>query len=435
MPPSSKSSLTSSKDNRPSLLSSMASVPNLLSTAPHDKDSPKAAGQSPARSATLDTFNHDDNPGAKPQRRKSRLNILTSFFLPTSSSGSTPNSSSSARPKTAHDALPPSHFKKELASQTPVASTVEFNNKGSSSADNSPSSSSNHHDSVSTIDNSPGRGGFGMHTPATQNSDLDFGFDRTESPDLADAGAGGKSGAHKPAVLHKTQRGSSSHNAPPDHGPSMPPKITVPTDLPEVEITETPISPILPRTRRDTRSSSVNPPSPPESHDGPAKLKSTRRPSSPPTSAPRTRSISAQPPLNGKLQADGSRAVSSPIDPNTFPRPMSKHDSDSESRGRVRRSWLPGGGRSRSGSKDLKKMSASKAWILAPDSQADYNTYFLANREKVYLLEYQVLDYMLTADRFRNYGTKTEMSLCFYPLGEAERVHLSRSQRSRSRLR
>lgn len=386
MPPSSKSSHTSSKDRRPSLLSAMSSVPNLLSTASHEKDSARYVGRTPARSATLDTLNHDNEPGPKPQRRKSRLNILTSFFLPTSSSGSTPNSAS-ARPKTAHDALPPSQFKKEFVSQTPVSSTVEFNNKGSSSIDNSSSTSSNHHNSVSTIDNSPGRGGFGMHTPATQNSDVDFGFgpERTESPEAAEAGAAGKASTHKPAVLQKSQKASSSHNATSERAPPMAPKVTVPTNLPEVEITETPISPILPRTRRDTRSKSANTPGSPESHDGPAKLKSTRRPSSPPTSAPRTRSISAQPPPNGKLQADGSRAVSSPIDPNTFPRPMSKHDSDSENRGRVRRSWLPGG-RSRSGSKDLKKMSASKAWILAPDSQADYNTTFLANREKVCLL-------------------------------------------------
>ncbi|ROW11354.1 hypothetical protein VMCG_01252 [Cytospora schulzeri] len=380
---SSKSSLTSSKDSsRPSLLSSMASVPNLLATASHEKDGTKTVGRtSVARSATLDTF-RDDEPGAKPQRRKSRLNILTSFFLPTSSSGSKPTSSSSARPKTAHDAIPPSQFKRELVQRHQASSTVEFNNKDTSSVDNSPSTSSNHHNSVSTVDNSPGRAGFGMHTPATQNSDLDFGFDRTESPEVTDAGAAGKAGTHKPAVLQKTQRSSSSQNAP-DRAPPIPMKVTVPQDLPEVEITETPISPILPRPRRDTRSSSANPPLSPENRDGPAKLKSTRRPSSPPTSAPRTRSVSAQPPPNGKLQADGSRAVSSPIDPNTFPRPMSKHDSDSENRGRVRRSWLPGSGRSRSGSKDLKKMSASKAWILAPDSQADYNTYFLANREKV----------------------------------------------------
>lgn len=223
-----------------------------------------------------------------------------------------------------------------------------------------------------------------MHTPATQISDLDFsfGFERTESPDAAEAGTAGKPATHKPAVLQKTQKPSSSHHAPPENAPPIPSKVIVPQGLPEVEVTETPISPILPRTRRDTRSSSAQPPVSSENQNGPAKLKSARRPSSPPTSAPRTRSTSAQPPPNGKLQADGSRAVSNPIDPNTFPRPMSKHDSDGEHRGRVRRSWLPGG-RSRSGSKDLKKMSASKAWILAPDSQADYNTYFLTNREKV----------------------------------------------------
>lgn len=61
---------------------------------------------------------------------------------------------------------------------------------------------------------------------------------------------------------------------------------------------------------------------------------------------------------------------------------MSKQSNDGgDSRGRLRRSWLPG---KSSGSKDLKKMSASKAWILSADNQADYNTAFLANNEKVF---------------------------------------------------
>lgn len=80
---------------------------------------------------------------------------------------------------------------------------------------------------------------------------------------------------------------------------------------------------------------------------------------------------------------DGPQAVPNPADALSYPRPMSKQSNDGgDSRGRLRRSWLPG--KSSSGSKDLKKMSASKAWILSADNQADYNTAFLANNEKVF---------------------------------------------------
>lgn len=80
---------------------------------------------------------------------------------------------------------------------------------------------------------------------------------------------------------------------------------------------------------------------------------------------------------------DGPQAVPNPADGLSYPRPMSKQSNDGgDSRGRLRRSWLPG--KSSSGSKELKKMSASKAWILSADNQADYNTVFLANNEKVF---------------------------------------------------
>ncbi|KUI67429.1 hypothetical protein VM1G_02614 [Cytospora mali] len=273
-----------------------------------------------------------------------------------------------------------------------------------------------------------------MHTPATQNSDFDFGV-RTESPEAVEPG---KAGMHMPAVLHKHHRGQSSQNAPPQRSPPLAPNVSIPQEPPTVEVTETPISPILPRTRTGERSSSHPPPLSPENKDGPAKLKSTRRPSSPP-SAPRMRSSSAQPLPNGSSQADGSRAVSTPIDPNTFPRPMSKHDSDTESRGRRRRSWLPGG-RSRSGSKDLKKTSASKAWILSADTQADYNTFFLTNGDKVPELWNEngdVLVYLSPkgsgkGPSFKVPSQSIEASIVFHELIQEE-LENSRTGRDRSR--
>lgn len=59
--------------------------------------------------------------------------------------------------------------------------------------------------------------------------------------------------------------------------------------------------------------------------------------------------------------------------------------SQSPSRGRLRRSWLPGGGRSRSNSVEVtgKGKNSSLAWVLSDDTQAEYNTSFLKNGEKV----------------------------------------------------
>lgn len=56
--------------------------------------------------------------------------------------------------------------------------------------------------------------------------------------------------------------------------------------------------------------------------------------------------------------------------------------SQSPSRGRLRRSWLPGG-RSRSNSVDVSAQSAANAWVLTDDTKAEYNASYLKNAEKV----------------------------------------------------
>ncbi|WYZ34541.1 hypothetical protein EsH8_I_000817 [Colletotrichum jinshuiense] len=54
-----------------------------------------------------------------------------------------------------------------------------------------------------------------------------------------------------------------------------------------------------------------------------------------------------------------------------------------ERRGRLRRSWLPGG-RSRSNSQDVSAaVQNSQAWVLSQDTGGEYNTSFLLNAEKV----------------------------------------------------
>ncbi|CAI6095628.1 unnamed protein product, partial [Clonostachys chloroleuca] len=69
-------------------------------------------------------------------------------------------------------------------------------------------------------------------------------------------------------------------------------------------------------------------------------------------------------------------SVSSPVDGTST--------SQSPSRGRMRRSWLPGGNRSRSTSVDGgKKGNKAYAWVMSDDTQAEYNTNFLRHGEKV----------------------------------------------------
>lgn len=363
----------SSKGSKPSLLS-MPSVSNLLSTVSHNKDYHDESGRlgQPTKIHTphaVDT-SRDDESGAKPpQRTKSKLSVLTSLFTPTRSESTKLSLSTiqPPRPKTAHGALPPSHIREKPINRKPVTSTLEFSTT-SSFDETSPRTPSNAQDSISTVDNSPGAAGLGVNTPATQVSDFDFGFERTESPEAADHSSYGQTGANMPAVLQKHQQGASSIDGPPDRPPPLPPKLELPSHIHQTfQMTETPASPILSR----KRSSSAHPRPTTENHDGRNRLQPTRRPSSP-TSAPRPRSSSAH------SRASHSRAVSTPIDH----RPLSKHSNDGDVRGRLRKSWLPGG-RSRSASKDLKKMSSNTAWIMSQDNQIDYNTQFLTNGEKV----------------------------------------------------
>lgn len=59
--------------------------------------------------------------------------------------------------------------------------------------------------------------------------------------------------------------------------------------------------------------------------------------------------------------------------------------SQSPSRGRLRRSWLPGG-RSRSNSTDMSQQGAKPyAWVISEGAQAEYNPAFLRNGDKVSL--------------------------------------------------
>ncbi|EEU47820.1 uncharacterized protein NECHADRAFT_74776 [Fusarium vanettenii 77-13-4] len=76
-----------------------------------------------------------------------------------------------------------------------------------------------------------------------------------------------------------------------------------------------------------------------------------------------------------------SRVVSTPL---SIRPSSSKGDvSQSPTRGRLRRSWLPGGGRSRSNSVEVSNANESSAWVLSDDTRAEYNVSLLKNGEKV----------------------------------------------------
>ena len=105
------------------------------------------------------------------------------------------------------------------------------------------------------------------------------------------------------------------------------------------------------------------------------------RQTSPKSEARGRRSVSAQSPSAKRKSGSGTRITSTPLNA----RPMSSHGDPSQSptRGRLRRSWLPGGGRSRSNSIEVSNASNVAAWVMSDDTQAEYNATFLKNAEKV----------------------------------------------------
>ena len=93
------------------------------------------------------------------------------------------------------------------------------------------------------------------------------------------------------------------------------------------------------------------------------------------------RVVSAQTPPP-EVNTKANRVSSLPLGPLSANR--SDGGSQSPSRGRRRRSWLPGG-RSRSNSVEVtgKGQNTSYAWVMSDDTQAEYNPSFLKNGEKV----------------------------------------------------
>ncbi|KAM3562370.1 hypothetical protein MY1884_001869 [Beauveria asiatica] len=97
----------------------------------------------------------------------------------------------------------------------------------------------------------------------------------------------------------------------------------------------------------------------------------------------RGRSVSSQPTLSVT-----EIGATSSMPPPPVPRPSSriaspKNVNQSPSRGRLRKSWMPGG-RSRSNSVDVSSPSAKmQAWIMTDENNSEYNPSFLKKGEKV----------------------------------------------------
>ncbi len=97
-----------------------------------------------------------------------------------------------------------------------------------------------------------------------------------------------------------------------------------------------------------------------------------------------------QPPINRIAQLNAAQPASPVPAPQAGSRPQSAHSSDgaspihSSEKGKLHKNWLPGG-RSRSNSHEMIPFNeqASTAWILAPDSRADYTVGFLVAGEMV----------------------------------------------------
>lgn len=92
----------------------------------------------------------------------------------------------------------------------------------------------------------------------------------------------------------------------------------------------------------------------------------------------RGRRASSVQPASARGSPSSSRVPSASINV----RPGSSKGAESPTRGRLRRSWMPGG-RSRSNSVDVSAQSAASAWVLSDDTRAEYNASFLKNAEKV----------------------------------------------------
>ncbi|EAQ93192.1 hypothetical protein CHGG_01427 [Chaetomium globosum CBS 148.51] len=314
--------------------------------------------------------------GAKMEKRRPRLGLLTSF-LPKLTSRSGPQS-----PEINRKPLPASSTTSSYTSPTSTVPTMttatartSADSKSSSRFGSGPGSTT-----LSPIEQS---------APLFENTPLE------SSP---------------PRKLHKIP---AMPTGPPPPPPTLLKKLGTPARVPAV--TSTQATP--PSVRRADRSPSPDrPPS-----------RARLQPNQPqprqlsPNPNPRGRSVSAQPPVVRDAAVDTSRAVSNPIQSGSLLKPPSEGSPPIIADKRKRKSWFPGA-RSRASS-DVTKPMPRGAWVMSPDNQVDYNIAPLVNGEKVpspIAGELSCSVKTLTACRCLNYGGPVTEGHLYLPLGNTD---------------
>ncbi|KAK8056297.1 hypothetical protein PG993_001524 [Apiospora rasikravindrae] len=189
------------------------------------------------------------------------------------------------------------------------------------------------------------------------------------------------SGDSTPPGKTKLQKAEKPVPLRPEHSPPPPPgRVDSPVQSAEMKTSTklTKRSPSGQRSRRNSMQDDAHQ----RSSSSQAGANLMPRQQSPVPDARGRRSVSAQPPVDRRSTLGGPSVTT----PTLASRPGSSHGSqsptrDADKRGRLRKSWLPGG-RSRSNSVDMRNAKGASAWILGQPN-TDYNTAILTNGEKV----------------------------------------------------
>ena len=184
---------------------------------------------------------------------------------------------------------------------------------------------------------------------------------------------------------------SAATNETPDMIAPVPPSPPSALDTPMASVRMPTPPPLPPPSSSLTARKGSHSESESESH-GPGKLQKARPPKSvrqnakvtEPTPNVRPRISTSPAPVTRGRTSIAVQVPTSLQSPSGLTPTLAVQDgSPSPSRGRIRRSWLPGGGRSRSNSTEVSGLPNAEAWVMSEETMADYNTSLLKNAEKV----------------------------------------------------
>ncbi|KAK3395839.1 hypothetical protein B0T20DRAFT_395699 [Sordaria brevicollis] len=352
------------------------SVAGSRSSSINSKTTTTSGGRLTPATAVVDQGSQE----AKKERRKSRLSMLIPSFFSSDAdqqgtSVSAPSAKKLQRPVTANPLLSASGSQ---ANKTPVTA-ANYANPGAQQATTSAKSTVREVTGTDLANGTNGRPHTGSiirpSTSAVNNVYYDPAAANPESSSPADG-------------LDRNFHNNNNSSSPPLS--SSPRTEPVRASTMPLEKTNPSSGPATTRPGTGSRSFSVEGP-PPGAAIPPNRLQKQPqydqqlppRNSSPTSSAghSRGRSTSSQPGHFRTPSVEPPRIVSTSVDS----RPTSTHsngsdDSNGAQKHKARRSWF--GGRSRSNS-EVNKGDSNAAWIVAPDSKADYSTANLLNGEKV----------------------------------------------------